>query len=308
MSWFRSSIPAGLLSIWAFAASADPLTYLMQGTRTVALVIEGQAQVTYNPLVGPPVSNYVIFVSNLDGQPTGGAVADVGLPGQFAGGAHGLLLESFEADTEFDENALLLTDVFDVLLPLLPVPPPIPLSGALFFLDIAELRVRLDAPLSAPLISTAPNEFTWAGEAPITIEGTLEPVLFIPGQAPILPPAGGEFSLSMPAAALLGGFKSNEAQTGTRLDVGLAPVEVVPDTALLMEPLGVQLGALGSFTVDLTTLRIRIDASYTGRNNDYPLPPPPPAGGLPGCGIGPELALLMPVLGWLSRRRRGDAA
>jgi len=46
-----------------------------------------------------------------------------------------------------------------------------------------------------------------------------------------------------------------------------------------------------------------VNGSYTGVNRQHGLPepaPPPPA---VGCGIGPELAALVPLLAWLRRRR-----
>ena len=55
---------------------------------------------------------------------------------------------------------------------------------------------------------------------------------------------------------------------------------------------------LGGISVNLTRLRIRVDGAFTGLNRKFGLPGA--TGGTPiGCGIGPELALLVPALGRL---------
>lgn len=298
MPRFRSAIPAGLLWFAAAAAAADPLDYPIRGN-VLTVVMDGEVRVTYNPLTSPPVSHDTIGAANLIGQPTGEGVADVGLPLSFMGGGHGLLLAAFDATTQFSGQGLLLTDVFAGLPP---IPgSPIPLAGAAFLLQIADLEVTLDGPLSSSLVRTDANQFSWAGEAPVTIAGTLAPVLLIPGQAPIPAPASGAFSVSAPGA-LLGAFSGDDVST--TLDVGLEPVEVTPDTDVLTQPIVVQLGAVGSVSVVPNRLRIRVDGSFTGVNRQYGLPPSRGGGLPPACGIGPELALLMAALGGLSRRRR----
>lgn len=295
-NWIRNLIPLGLVLGLALSAAAEPLSYPIQRLdNSVNVGVTGVAQVTYTPLIGPPLGATVSGFSVLNGRATGSGVADVGLPSAFAGGANGILLSAFQANTSFDESATLFTDVFDQLPP---IPTPIPLGIAIVFVDIADLSVTLEEPLSSALEPTNPNEFSWEGEAPVTIEGTVNLVLMIPTQEPIGLPSPVPFSIS--SDALFGAF-SGDATT-TTLDVGFDEVDI--DTTGTMS-LHVNLGLAGSLSVDLTSLRLMVDASYTGLNRKYGLPPS--GGGVPGCGIGPELALLLPPLGWLSRRRRRAA-
>jgi hypothetical protein len=307
MSWRSRLIPLACLLAWSASASADPRIYQIQtlNQSIVGVSVNGDIQVTYSPLLGPPVSYSLSGNTNLVGRPSGSGVADVGLPGSFAGGAQGLLLSAFEANTAFAEGAILLTDIFG-LLP--PIETPIPLEGAAFVADIADLVVILDGPLSSPLTSVSdPDEYLWAGEAPITIAGSLNLSVAIPGQEPIGLAEPVDFSVSLVrvdgtgvnGGALFGSFTGDAATT--TLVVGLDPVDVDPDTSEFLQPIPIDLGVLGSITVTPTRLRLIVNASYTGLNRQGGLPP---ATAAPGCGIGPELAALMPALGWLWRRRR----
>jgi hypothetical protein len=289
----------GLVLSGAVSASADPLIYAIQPSNPVIqVVIEGDASVTYSPLLGPPTTVSLLNgVGNVNGRPRGSAVADVGLPGQFMGGAHGILISSFQANTDFTSAAYLFTDLFGQLPP---IPSPVPLEGAGLLVDIADLELVLDGPLSSPLHPNGqPNGFFWSGEAPLTVNGSVNLSVIIPGQDPIGLPEPATFSVSVSPAALLGGFTGDA--TTTTLDVGADGLEVNPDTTQFLAPIEINLGVLGGLSVTLTRLTLRIDGAYTGINKKFGLPPP---GAPVGCGIGPELALLLPALGWLRLRRR----
>ena len=285
------------------AAAADPLTYTIQSSAPpLNVVVEGDASVTYSPLLGPPTTIQLLDgTSTLAARPRGSAVADVGLPGQFLGGAHGILVSSFDAHTDFTESAFLFTDIFGQLPP---IPSPVPLVGAGLLVDIADLELVLDGPLASSLQPNGePNGFSWAGEAPITINGSVNLSVLIPGQEPIGLPEPSTFSVSVSPAALAGGFSGDAATT--TLAVGADALELDPDTSQFLAPIEVDLGVLGGLSVSLTRLRLRVDGAYLATNKKFGLPPATPT---PGCGIGPELALLVPALGALRRRREGLTA
>jgi hypothetical protein len=286
------ALAAAALWLGAHAASAEPLTYPIRALDPVVNVaLGGDAEVSYGPPLGAPVTiSLADGVSNLTGRPRGSAVADVGLP-DFMGGAHGMRLASFEAETTFTEAAVLFTDIFGQLPP---IPSPVPLVGAAFVVEIAELTLRLDGPLTSPLAPSGPNAFVWAGSAPMTVEGVLNLKVVIPSQEPLGLSEPIPFSVPLEAAALTGAFSGDPAST--TLDVG-APVEVETNAT---GSVAIDLGALGSLHVNLTRLTLFVDGAFTGVNRTYGLPP---AGGSPGCGMGPELALLLPALSWLRRRR-----
>jgi hypothetical protein len=284
---------AATFGLGAAAASAEPLTYPIRAVDPVVnVVVAGDAEVSYGPPLGPPVTvSLADGSSNLAGRPRGSAVADTGLPA-FLGGAHGITLSSFQADTTFTDSAILFTDIFGQLPP---IPSPVPLVGAAFVLEIAELTIRTEEPLVSPLVSNGPNEFLWAGAAALTIEGAVNLSVVIPGQTPIGLPEPIPFSVPLDPAALAGAFSGDAVST--TLDVGVDPLEVETNVT---GAVAIDLGALGSLSVNLTTLTLLVDGTFTGVNRTYGLPP---AAGGAGCGMGPELALLLPALAWLRRRR-----
>jgi hypothetical protein len=295
-----ASTVARVLAVAAFClpavpSAAEPLTYPFRPAQPVVrVIVTGGVDVTYGPPLGPPVTiSLADGTSTLAGRPNGSAVADTGLP-DFAGGAHGLWLSSFDTETTFTDSAVLFTDLFAQLPP---IPSPVPLVGAAFVADLAQLVIRTEEPLVSPLLRDAPNHFLWAGEAALTVEGALNLSVLIPGQEPIGLPEPVPFSVPLDTAALTGAFSGDAAST--RLDVGLEPVDVPTDATGAID---LSLGALGGLRVTLTSLDLTVDGTFTGVNRSQGLPPAP--GGAVGCGIGPELALLVPALAWVRRRRR----
>jgi hypothetical protein len=291
------ALAAAALGLGASAAVAEPLTYPIRPADALANVaIVADAVVSYGPPLGPPVHvNFADLSANLAGRPNGNAVADTGLP-SFDAGAHGIWLHSFQANTSFLNNALLLTDVFGQLPP---IPSPVPLVGAAYFLDIADLTIRTTEPLVSPLLPNGTNEFLWAGEAALVVEGAVNLFVTIPGQEPIGLQEPVPFSVPLDTAGLTGGFSGDAAST--TLDVGVPPLEV--ETDLPPSTVPIDLGALGSVSVTLTRLTLVVDGTFTGVNRKYGLTGGAPAA-VPGCGMGPELALLVPALAALRRRRR----
>jgi hypothetical protein len=294
--WCAAALPLFLLAI---SAGAEPLTYTISPVNPVlTVVVEGDASVTYSPLLGPPTTvSLVNGISQLSGRPRGSAVADVGLPGAFGNGAHGLVISSFQANTEFGESSFLFTDLFEQLPE---IPSPVPLVGAALVVDIADLELVFDGPLSSPLQPNGPNNYSWAGQVPLTVNGSINVSVLIPGQEPIGLPEPSTFSVSVSPAFMTGGFLGDA--TTTTLEVGADALEVDPDTGEFLAPIEINLGVLGGISVELTRLRLRVDGAYTGVNRKHGLPGAGPA--MPGCGMGPELALIVPALACIRRKRR----
>lgn len=306
MSWSKGVLLAVALSVTAAAAGAEPLGYVIQRTAVVRVLVEGDFEVTYTPPLGlgAPSVTLLTGTSDLTGFPSGSAEADVGLPDQFAGGVQGLLLSAFDAHTDFNETGLLITNVFDDVVPLLPAPPPIPLAGAVVFVDIADLDVNLLGPLESSLLSLGdPSVYHWGGVAPLRIAGSLNLLVSIPGQDPIQL-ATASFGLETSEGALAGTFGGDASLT--RLVVGLEEATLSPDTTALIQPYVIDLSPLGVIRLTPKRLRLTANASYTALNREYGLP----AVASPGfaCGIGPELAALLPALAWLRRRREPRTA
>jgi hypothetical protein len=304
MVWSRNALLVGSLCVRASSAGAEPLLYPLEGQNLVRVLAASDFDLSFIPLgLGDPLTVTASGSTELTSRQSGSAVTDVGLPDAFDGGAQGVYIESFDAHVDINDIGLLITDLFEPLIPLLPVAPPIPLVGAVALIDIADLDVSMVTPLSSSLISTAPNEYTWAGETALRISGSLNLSIWIPGQETIaLGPV--PFDQFVDPTALTGEFTGDAVST--TLVVGSPDAVVNPDTApLIAEPLSIQLGALGRIEVTPRRLRLAVNGNFKAVNAEHGLPqqsPPPPPG--PGCGIGPELAALLPLLGWRHRQRR----
>jgi hypothetical protein len=302
MSWPKVLLLVVSTFVAAGSAAAEPLNYNLLRASVARVLVDSVFRVTYTPPLGlgDPVSYVVLGSTELSGSNSGLAVADVGLPDQFANGANGLLLSAFDAETSFDDSATLLTDVFDPLTDMLPE-LPIPLAGAAVLVDIADFQVSQLAPLQSDLLSLGePNVWHWAGAAPLHFAGQLNLLIAIPGQAPIQF-ASGSFGVSSSQGALAGSFTGDA--TSTSLVVGIEDATVNPETQDLLQEYVVDLSPLGVVMLRLNRMRLAVNGSYTGVNREYGLPEPPPAPAA-GCGIGPELAAVVPLLAWLRRRRQ----
>jgi hypothetical protein len=302
----EESLPGREPPVSAAPAAADPLLYRLSSSNFVRVIAESDFELTFIPLgLGVPITTLTFGSTDVMSRPSGTAVADTGLPDSFDGGQGGITLESFDAHVDVTDSLLLITDLFEPLVPLLPVPPPIPLMGAIASIDILDLDLNLVAPLSSGLISISdPNAYTWAGVAGLRISGSLNLIIEIPGQDTI---AVGPipFDQTVDPAALTGEFTGDA--TSTRLVIGSEDVAVPPDTVQPIEPIVIPLDVLGSIVVEPKRLRLAVTGNFTGVNTAHGLPAPPvPTPGV-GCGIGPELAALVPLLAWLRGRRQQRA-
>ena len=302
-SWCASAMLALAALISAASARAEPLDYEVAQTFAGRMFINADVEVRFTPPVEPPISRDLFGSTDLTGQNFGSGVLDVGLPGNFDGGSQGLLLSAFNARTEFNDTTVLLTNVFDDLVADLPIGLPVPLVGAILMLDIGDLYVDLLGPLESPFVTLVdPDVYHWAGLAPLQISSDVNLLLWIPGQEPIQF-ASTSFRLAVSDGALVGTFNGNETLTG--LTVGVDEADVKPETDDYTAPWAVYAGPLGSVTLSVNALRLVIKGKYRAVNRDYGLPAASPPASAPGCGVGPELAALLPLLGWLRRRQRG---
>ena len=306
MSRPKSLLLAAVAAVAAAPAAADPLDYTIATANLVRLLFDGTLEVSLVPPVGEPIDTFVIGSTETLARPSGSAVADTGLPASFNGGTQeGIYIPSFHAHVDLTEQPLLFTDLFSQLIPLLPVPPPIPLVGAAGFVDIADLDVETVTPLSSNLISISdPNEYSWGGVAGLRISGTLNLLITIPGRDPIaLGPV--PFDQTVNPAALEGTF-TGDAGVSTRLVVGSDDAVVDPNSIPPVAPVVIPLAPLGNIEIRMNRMRIAVNGRFNAINTEYGLPPPWPQmpGGSGGCGIGPELAAVIPLLGWLWRRKR----
>jgi hypothetical protein len=305
MSWTKSLFLVASCLAWAAPAVAEPLLYRLQNANFVRVIAESDFELTFVPLgLGVPISTLTFGSTDVVSRPSGTAVIETGLPDSFSGGAQGITIESFDAHVDVTDNLLLITDLFEPLVPLLPIPPPIPLMGAIASIDVLDLDLSLLTPLSSSLISIAdPNAYTWAGVAGLRISGSLNLIIEIPGQDTI---AVGPipFDQVVDPAALTGEFTGDA--TSTRLVLGSEDIVVPADTLQPIEPIVIPLDLLGSIVVEPKRLRLAVTGNLTAVNTEHGLPPPPSPPGL-GCGIGPELAALVPLLAWLRGRRQQRA-
>ena len=303
----RLLLVASLL-VGASPAAAEPLVYQIQPANLVRVLADGDIDVSFVPPLGlPPIVVSSFGTTQLTSQQSGTATVDVGLPDYFTGGQQGLWLETFDARVDVNGNGLLFTDLFEPLIPLLPVPPPIPLMGAVALIDVGDIELNLLAPLYSSLLSFPdPNQYYWGGTAPLRISGVLNLLVNIPGRDPIqLGPV--PFDQTLDPAALAGEFTGDDVST--TLTVSLDEATVNPDTAaLIAEPLVIDLAPLGSIEVTVKRLRLAVNGNFTAINRDSGLPRRVGLRGpAAGCGMGPELAVLLPLLGWLRRRRQARA-
>ncbi len=307
MSWSKGVLLVVGLSVTASSAVADPLVYTLQSNSIARLLLATDVEVTFTPPLGEPITQTLLGTSDLTSRPTDTAVADVGLPNFFQGGARGLYLSAFDAHTDFNGVHTLLTNLFDGIVPLLPVPPPIPLAGAALFVDYADLDVNLMGPLQSPFFSVDPrdpNVYYWGGVAPFQVSGSVNLLIRPPGQEPIQLATVPFGPLTVDAAA--GSFTGDA--TTTRLVVGLEDVTLDPDMTSLIQPYVIDLAPLGVISMTIQRMRVVANGSFQGLNSQYGLPwPKRLTGSASACGIGPELAGLLPVLAWLRCRRQRRA-
>ncbi len=264
-SWIASSAGAASLTYGVVAAESD-----------LSLRLNAQAFMDVTPdltegLPGGddfPYTAALNSVSNTTPSPSSHVVADVGLPGGFDNGAHGI---SF---SELVIQALAPSNLSGFGF----VSVPLDLTGSsnqlvLFDVVVSYLSIVLDSPLTSSLTPTGnANEWLWAGLANVTISGEV---------GPYVNPFGvtlGIFPFSQQATIPLAGTFSG-IPTGTQITVGI-PLGALEDEPLPLPPIEVslpldllQLGLItGTFKLtDLTLVEFSSDVVY---RNVTPIPEP----------------------------------
>jgi len=260
-------------------ASANTLTYdIIPSQSDVAISTTVQGAIDVNPDLTellPGGDDFPMFASMAGGSTTSPTtdstvMADVGIPGGFDNGTHGIT---------FSQLSIVLPDLPGPLEGFGIVPIPLDLTGsnnqlAAFLVHITSFQMDLAAAFHTTLNPTGnPNEWSWASLATMTIHGTLQPLVQIPTQGDI---PGGQVPFSQQVIVPLVGTFSGD-QTKTRITVGIEQhtlqnqdLNVTPDT------LQVDVGNLGIVTglfsfKDFNLVDISTAAVYV---NPTPIPEP----------------------------------
>lgn len=240
------------IGIWAASlgvavpAASVPLTYNVVVTQSNAAINMGlSASMDVNPdfteLVPGgnefPVGASLVGTQNTFASPLSRITADVGLPGAFDDGAHGI---------DFSALSIRFVNFPGTFTGFGSVPVPLDVTGSNFQLVAFSARVStfdivLDAPFSSPLTPTGnPDEWLWAGLANVRLVGTLEPIVSIPGQEPV---TLGAFPFDQPATIPLAGTFQG-FPFGTVISVGI-PSGTLQNQDLSLPPIDEQLDLLG---------------------------------------------------------------
>ena len=279
-SWLhRFGVGAFLFSCgFAGAVSANPLLYNVVAN-------ESDVNVSFQALEGMNVTpdftgilgqdafpHYSTVTGSSDTFPTNDSkvTADVGIPGGFDEGAHGIT---------FSQMSIVTQDLPGTLegFGLLPVPLDVlgtNVQFVAFFAHVSSFSIVLNAPFSSTLTPTGNlNEWLWSGLADVTISGEIKPLVQIPtqGDFPL-----GTFPFSQQATVPLFGTFSGDS-THTRVAVGLQQ-GALQNLDLSLPPINEQLDLLnlglvtGLFQLsDLTLVDISTAVVY---QNSTPIPEP----------------------------------
>ena len=246
----RSPLSAsfGMLAaaVLASSAGAVPLHYsVVIAESDITSTVSVGATVDVNPDLLNQFPQFGVMSGTSNSQPTNTsyAVADVGLPGDFANGANGIT---------FSELTFTTLPAPGVLGGFGAISVPFDLLGSniqliAYTVKFASLTLTLDDPMSSPLVPTGPNAWAWAGVGNVTLSGVILPIVDIPSDAvpPLeLDPVPYSQSIAMPLAGTFSGD-----HTGTRVTLGI-PQDALQDQALAIPPVAIPLdiGGLGIIT------------------------------------------------------------
>jgi hypothetical protein len=226
----------------AGVVSAVPLTYnVVPGESNASITASVGTTMDVSPdfLNQFPIGGGMVGNSNTQPRAVSRLVADVGLPGNFNDGANGIT---------FSDLQLRFSNFPGEISGLGSIPVPLNLTGSsvqvvVFFARVSELNILLDAPFSSSLTpGVNPNEWLWGGAANVTLSGTLEPVVTIPGQDPV---TLGAFPFSQQVTIPLAGTFSG-IPTGSQVTLGI-PLGTLQNQDLSLPPIdvGLPLDGLG---------------------------------------------------------------
>jgi hypothetical protein len=279
--WTRSTVLAGLLCSIAGTAGAVPLAYNVVPAESNILTRDRvTATMDVNPdytetIIQPggqfPYTQTLQGSSNTQPSPLSHLTADVGLPGAFDNGAHGITFSSLVIHA-FNAPGTLAGSTA------VPVPlNPLGTGNTVFVTvtaSVTSLQITLNAPFSSTLTpSVNPNEWLWAGTADVTISGQLQPSLSLPAQVPVALPSS-PFS-QQATIPLFGTFSA--VAGGTRVNVGI-PTDALQDQDLSLDPISQQIDLLDlglvTLTLDVNTLLLEDISTSIVYQNATPIPEP----------------------------------
>jgi hypothetical protein len=277
MSNRHSTYSAGLIAFLctiSTAASAVPLSYnVIQAESNIS----ASASVNSTIDVQPDFSGGAFpFDEPLSGQtntqPSGLShlTADVGLPGGFDNGAHGITFSTLVIHVNNLPGQLYGTSS---------VPVPLAVTGSpILYLtlsaSVTSLQITLNSPLSSTLTPSAnPDEWLWAGLADVTISGNLRPQLQISAVPGLIPYPATPFSQAV-QLPLVGTFSG--VPGSTRVNVGI-PTNALQNQELSLPPISipVDLGLGVTAFLSLDTLVLEdLTANVVYQNLSQPIPEP----------------------------------
>jgi hypothetical protein len=242
MTWrnpSRALLAIGMITGWfASSARALPLTYnvvVAESDITTALFATAEVDVNPDFLNQFPQSGFLLSNSNTQPTPSSYAIADVGLPSNFANGANGIAI----SELTFTTQPANMDGLGVITIPLsITGSPSQPIA---YFAQVGALTITLDDTLTSQLVPTLnPGEWAWAGTGNVTISGVLIPAVVIPTVQTVFL---GQFPFSQAVTMPLAGTFSGDVN-GTELTLGI-PVGALQNQSLGLPPIDVPLDLLG---------------------------------------------------------------
>jgi hypothetical protein len=265
-TWFGIALIAGSAS----SAGAVPLTYnVVVAESDITTFMGAAASVDMSPDILNQFPQFGYLNGNSVSKPTTSshAVADVGLPGGFDNGAHGITFSQLTFTTLLAPGVM---DGFGA------ITVPLDLLGTniqfiAYTAKVAALSLTLDAPLTSSLTPTLnPGEWLWAGLGNVTISGIIAPIVQIPGQPDV---TLGSFPFSQAVTMPLVGTFSGDAN-GTRVTLGI-PTDTLQNQSLALPPISVPLDlGVVSATFQLNSLVLADISTAIVYQNTVPIPEP----------------------------------
>jgi hypothetical protein len=231
---------SGIAMLTAISAGAVPLTYnVVVSESDIKTYMNAGVNVDLNPdlLNQFPQFGYLTGTSVTQPTTASRAIADVGLPGGFGGGANGITISELKWQTLLAPGQM---DGFGA------ITVPLDLTGTniqfvAYTAKVASLQLTLDDPVTSTLTPTLnPGEWAWSGLANVTISGVIAPIVEIPTQPTI---QLGPFPFSQALTMPLAGTFSGDA-TGSELTLGI-PLGTLQNQSLALPPINVPIDGLG---------------------------------------------------------------
>lgn len=274
---------------WAAApASADVLTYRIATTSLLSGNISLVGDLDMEPDLANAFPAFLIASGMTNTRPRGTLVADVPLAHPTGNPI------AFESGTITFPALGRATGGGLVTLPFPPL-PGLPVGGTTIFaatFDLGDLTLEIEPPFTTTnLFSTGEGQWTFAALASGVVSGTVSPELLIPTVDPVVvgPVPIAPMAVVVPIVGTFSG-----GPEGTRLTIGLDDAAEPLTFELDVETLDFALlPGLVELHATLDSMSLADANLFIEATNATPLPGS--ASG-PSCGLGAELALLLPLL------------